>query len=135
MSHGYILDTDTVYFYLKNKETVVEKLKEVIKKENSIGITIITHYEILSGLKFKYSEKYLKSYLNFSQEIHIYPLSEKSIEASSDLYASLRKKGNALDDIDLLIAGIAIETKHILVTGNTSHFKRIKGLKIENWNQ
>lgn len=133
MSQGYVLDTDTLSFYLKNNENVVKKIKQIIEKESSLGITIITHYEILSGLKFKHSEKFLKSYINFSQEINIYPLTEKSIEISSDLYATLRKKGNPLDDMDLLIAGIAIEGKQVLVTGNSSHFARIKGLKIEDW--
>ncbi len=133
MNKGYILDTDTVSFYLKNKESVVEQLKEAIKGECLVGITLITHYEILSGLKLKHSEKYLKSYLNFSKEINIYPLTEKSVELSSEIYASLRKKGNPLDDIDILIAGIAIENKNTLVTGNASHFNRIRGLKLDDW--
>ena len=55
------------------------------------------------------------------------------MELSSEIYASLRKKGNPLDDIDILIAGIAMENKNILVTGNASHFGRIKGLNIEDW--
>jgi tRNA(fMet)-specific endonuclease VapC len=55
------------------------------------------------------------------------------VELSSEIYASLRKKGNPLDDIDILIAGIAIENKNILVTGNATHFGRIKGLNIEDW--
>lgn len=38
-----------------------------------------------------------------------------------------------MDDIDLLIAGIAIENDMILVTNNERHFGRIPGLKIENW--
>jgi tRNA(fMet)-specific endonuclease VapC len=38
-----------------------------------------------------------------------------------------------LDDIDLLIAGVAIENEMIIVSNNVSHFGRIPGLKIENW--
>jgi len=38
-----------------------------------------------------------------------------------------------VDDIDLLIAGIAIENEMILVTNNEKHFRRIPDLKIENW--
>ena len=133
MNKGFVLDTDTVSFYLRKKETVVEQFKKAIQGELLVGITLITHYEILSGLKFKHSEKYLKSYLNFSKELNIYPLTEKSVELSSEIYASLRKKVNPLDYIDILIAGIAIENKNILVTGNATHFGRIKGLNIENW--
>lgn len=35
--------------------------------------------------------------------------------------------------MDTLIAATALEEDLILVTGNTDHFSRIPGLKIENW--
>lgn len=38
-----------------------------------------------------------------------------------------------INDIDLLIAGIAIENEMTLVTNNENHFGRILGLQIENW--
>ena len=52
---------------------------------------------------------------------------------SGDIYSRLRQDGTLIDDIDLLIAGIAIENEMALVTNNENHFKRIPGLKIENW--
>ncbi len=45
----------------------------------------------------------------------------------------LRKKGTPVDDIDLLIAGIAIENNMMVITNNMSHFERIEGLEVENW--
>jgi tRNA(fMet)-specific endonuclease VapC len=35
--------------------------------------------------------------------------------------------------MDLLIASISLANNYILVTNNIKEFKRIKGLKIENW--
>lgn len=87
----------------------------------------------MSGLKFRNSEKYLSSYIEFSSEINILPVTEASVEISSQLYASLRKEGNSLDDMDLLIAGTGLEYNCILATGNQNHFERIRELKIENW--
>ncbi len=135
MKQNYLLDTDTVSFFLKKNPSVAEKVIQAVQNESVIGISIITHYEIMSGLKFKFSEKYLKSYSLFTDSIYIYPLTEQSVQISSDLYANLRKKGKPLDDIDLLIAGTAVENRSILVTGNISHFQRIKGLKMENWKE
>lgn len=40
-----------------------------------------------------------------------------------------------IDDIDLLIAGIAIDNEMTLVTNNENHFNRIPSLKIENWSK
>ncbi|MDP3433898.1 MAG: type II toxin-antitoxin system VapC family toxin, partial [Bacteroidota bacterium] len=58
---------------------------------------------------------------------------EKSVKISAELYSELRQSGNSLDDIDLLIAGVAIENHLIMVTNNENHFGRIPGLKIANW--
>jgi len=45
------------------------------------------------------------------------------------------KSGNAIDDIDFLIAGIAIENDMILVTRNTNHFGRINRLEVQDWSK
>ena len=60
-------------------------------------------------------------------------MTERSAKISAELYSSLRQEGQPLDDIDLLIAGIAIENDMTLVTNNEKHFERIGGLNTENW--
>ena len=70
---------------------------------------------------------------DFAAENIVIPLTEKSVKISAELYSSLRQSGNTLDDIDLLIAGVAIENEMTLVTNNERHFGRIPGMKIENW--
>jgi tRNA(fMet)-specific endonuclease VapC len=52
---------------------------------------------------------------------------------AADIQAYLRKKGTEIGHTDTLIAGIAITSDLQLITNNTNHFKRIKGLKIDNW--
>ncbi len=60
-------------------------------------------------------------------------MTEESARISSELYSSLRQDGKVIDDIDLLIAGIAIENDMVLATNNEKHFDRIPGLEITNW--
>ena len=60
-------------------------------------------------------------------------MTERSAKISAELYSDLRQSGNNVDDIDLLIAGIAIENEMNLVTNNEKHFEKIPGLKIANW--
>lgn len=63
----------------------------------------------------------------------VIPMTENSAKISAELYSTLRQSGNLVDDIDLLIAGIAIDNEMSLLTNNENHFSRIPGLKIENW--
>jgi tRNA(fMet)-specific endonuclease VapC len=63
----------------------------------------------------------------------VLPLTIPSVDLSADIQASLRKKGTEIGHTDTLIAGIAMANGFHLVTNNTEHFKRIKGLSIDNW--
>lgn len=57
----------------------------------------------------------------------------KAAAVCGQLRAELEQKGQPLDLADLEIASIAIAGDFTLVTGNTRHFGRIEGLRVENW--
>lgn len=40
-----------------------------------------------------------------------------------------------IEDADIFIGAISIWYDSILITNNEKHFKRIEGLKIENWSK
>ncbi len=128
-----LIDTDILSMFLKGNTKVKENFKNYLKAYSYINFSIITHYEILSGLKHKDANRQINSFLEFVSINNVLPLTMQSSEKSATIYADLRKKGTPIDDIDLLIAGIAIENNMIIVTNNTSHFERIEGLEIENW--
>ena len=56
-------------------------------------ISIITYYEIVSGLKHRDAQKQLTSFLEFASYNVVLPLIIESTTISGDIYASLRKKG------------------------------------------
>ena len=65
--------------------------------------------------------------------VTVLPFDEASARRFGKLKAELETRGEPLDDLDLEIASIALENNLTLVTNNTDHFKRIKGLELENW--
>ena len=52
---------------------------------------------------------------------------------AADIYDELRRAGKLVEDADILIAATALKHGMVVVTDNTQNFKRIKGLKVENW--
>lgn len=128
-----LIDTDIISFFFRGNEKVKEHFQVYLKNFERINICIITYYEILSGLKYRDSKKLLTSFLKFLDHNNIIPLTQNSVDVSASIYASLRKKGILLDDVDLLIAGISISNDMTLITHNTKHFYRIDNLDIEDW--
>lgn len=133
MTNNALIDTDILSYYFKGDEMVVKNFEAYLEKKTPIEISIITYYEITSGLLAKNALKQLEIFESFVSENFIVPLTERSAKISAESYSSLRQEGQPLDDIDLLIAGIAIENEMTLVTNNEKHFERVAGLNIENW--
>jgi tRNA(fMet)-specific endonuclease VapC len=112
---------------------VVDACNLYCQEYRQLSFSLITYYEILSGLKHRDAQKQLDKFLRFSQLNQIILLSEESVAISAQLYADLRKKGTPVDDIDLLIAGVAMANNLVLVTHNQKHFSKIEGLELEDW--
>jgi len=128
-----LIDTDILSYYLKGDPNVRKNFEKYLEYYDLIEISLITYYEITSGLLAKNAFKQLSIFEEFVSENIIIPLSEKSVRISAEIYSTLRQSGTIIDDIDLLIAGVAIENEMTLVTNNDSHFSRIPGLRINNW--
>lgn len=127
----YLLDTNICIYFIKGKFGLKEKFRSV-KKENRF-ISEITLAELKFGVYNSESPKKNQDALaDFLTGVQIIPIFN-----ALDLYASekarLRKRGEPIDDFDLLIGVSSIANGMILVTNNESHFGRILNIEIENW--
>jgi len=128
-----MLDTDILSEFLRGNPKVIAKVDEHLKKYGFISLSIITYYEILNGLLYKDAKKQLTRFQEFAELNKTIPLTLPMAKAAAIIQADLRKRGIEIGHTDTLIAGIAITSELQLVTNNTEHFKRIKGLDIVNW--
>ncbi|OGC06125.1 twitching motility protein PilT [candidate division KSB1 bacterium RBG_16_48_16] len=130
-----LVDTDILSMYFRGNHTVIANFDNYNREYGKANLSIITYYEIISGLKHRDAKKQLESFLSFSSQNTILLLTEESASVSAEIYANLRKKGQPIDDIDLLIAGIAVSNNMVLTTNNEDDFKRIQNLEIVNWSK
>jgi tRNA(fMet)-specific endonuclease VapC len=128
-----LIDTDILSYYFKGDKIVIGNFEKYLQEFDLIEISLVTYYEIVGGLLAKNALKQLNVFEDFVEGNIIVPMTDRSAKISAELYSSLKQTGQIIDDIDLLIAGIAIENNMTLVTNNQSHFGRIPGLRIENW--
>ena len=128
-----LVDTDILSYFFKGIPSVVAHFDKYSRQFGTINFSILTYYEILSRLKHRDAHRQLETFLAFTAGNTVLSLTQKAVTHAAEHYASLCKSGTPLDDIDLLIAGIALENELVMVTHNIEHFDRIKGLDVENW--
>jgi len=119
--------------FMRGHPAVTDCFAAYVKEHDRLNLSIITIYEALSGLKHRDAKKQTAAFELLVEVSEVWPLTEQSVELSAEVYAALRKKGKVIDDIDLLIAGIAKANEFVLVTNNRKHFDPIEGITVEDW--
>lgn len=128
-----LIDTDTLSLFFRGHPHVISHFQSYVTAYPKINFSIITYYEILSGLKHRDAHRQLATFLHFVADNNLVLLTEQSVNYSAEIYAATRAKGKPIDDIDLLIAGVAIANNWLLITHNRQHFECIDGLEIADW--
>ncbi|MGB2842985.1 MAG: type II toxin-antitoxin system VapC family toxin [Halobacteriota archaeon] len=128
-----LLDTSILIAFLRGEEDVVAKVEEYLEEFDSLSLSIITYYEILRGLKYMGNEKKLRDFEELMDKSEIITLDREIIDRASGIYADLKRRGELIEDADILIAAPCPVKGMILVTDNEEHFRRIENLEVENW--
>ena len=128
-----LLDTNIITAFLKGDPIVVERVQQYTDEHECLTISIISYYEILRGLKALGSKKKLLSFNRFINECEVEELGRSVIEKAADIYVNLKNQGKLVEDADILVAATAMDRKFVVITDNEKHFRRIKGLVVENW--
>ena len=129
----YMLDTDICIYIIKRKPLrVLERLESI--QPDQLSMSAITFAELMNGAKKSQRVEANVSRLNALGEIlEIRSLDRQAAVAYGDVRSSLEKRGEVIGPHDLLIAAHALSLDRILVTNNEREFKRVEGLKVENW--
>ena len=128
----YLLDTDTCVFWLKGNEHIEQKVLAV--GIDNVALSFINVSELFYGAyKSQRVEANLTMVRRLTTQLHVVESDETISEMFGELKATLESAGTIIDDADLYIAACAVVHGLTLVTNNTKHFKRIKGLKLQNW--
>ncbi len=100
---------------------------------DNIYISEITLAELKYGIENSEKPKKNRKVLdNFLTGVNILPIYH-SLDLFAKEKARLLKTGNLIDDFDLLIGVTSVQHNLVMVTNNTKHFERIKGIELEDW--
>jgi tRNA(fMet)-specific endonuclease VapC len=128
----YLLDTNIISDLIRNPQGRAAKRIARVGEDN-ICTSIIVAAELRYGCAKSGSKRLLKAVEDLLGEINVLPFDIPADADYGGIRSELEAAGRPIGGNDLLIAAHASATGATVVTANTDEFKRVRGLKVENW--
>jgi predicted nucleic acid-binding protein len=125
----YLVDTDWLIDALVGIPEAVATLEDLTP--DGLGISIISVGEVYEGAhRGSDPEVRLARYRMFLAPFPVLSLTDPIMERFARTRAALRRQGELIPDLDLLIAATVLDHDLTLLTRNRRHFLRIPGLML-----
>ncbi len=133
MEPRYLLDTNTfIYIRRERPATVMRAFQRL--KPGEAAVSVITLGELLYGVaKSSQREAGVLQLQRIVEFVPVLPLPEAAASVYGTMRAELESRGQIIGNNDLWIASHAKAGGLTLVTNNEREFRRVRGLKVENW--
>ena len=133
MEPRYLLDTKIcIYIRQERPEEVLRRFRKL--RPGEAALSVITYGELFYGAVK--SAQRVAALARLRELIHwlpALPLPEAAAEVYGTARAELGAKGEMIGNNDLWIAAHAVAAGLTLVTNNEKEFRRVRGLKLQNW--
>jgi predicted nucleic acid-binding protein len=126
----YLIDSDILIYFLKGKQEVVQRLSQI--PIDDLYISRINYTELIYGAyNSSKVDQNLKVIEPFLDNFKVLEFTKTSSLIFAKEKVRLKKNGNIIADMDLMIASIAIENNCTLMSNNIKHFDRVHNLELE----
>jgi len=125
----YFIETSAIINFLKNKENAVSYIESL---EGELTSSFVCLAELYEGIYRVQNPKELEKgvLLFFTGLTEVYELDQEIAKNFGQIRAKLKKRGEVIEDIDIMIAATCLAQNLTLVTYNSKHFERVPGLEI-----
>ena len=133
MEPRYLLDTNIcIYIRQRKPEEVLRRFRML--RQGEAVLSVITYGELLYGAsKSVQRAAAVERLQELVTLLPALPLPVAAAEAYGTARAALEAKGEMIGNNDLWIAAQALALDLTLITNNEKEFRRVRGLKIQNW--
>jgi len=125
----YLIDTDICSYAVKGHPAIVLRWRPL--PPDVTCISAVTEAELRFWVRHR--PKIRRELERFLTPLEVVPFASAHAQAHADLRAQLERAGTPIGHFDLLVAAQAVANDLVLVTNNEREFRRVPGLKIENW--
>lgn len=128
----YLLDTNLCIRVLRDRPAGLRERFNLNADALCISTVVLT--ELLHGAaKSARPEHNRQEVERFAAKLETLSFDAAAADHAADIRAALERSGQPIGGYDILIAGQARSRGLIVVTGNLSEFRRVEGLRCEDW--
>jgi len=131
----YLLDTNIVIFTLKDR---LGKAAARLSQESPSAVVIcaVVEAELYhGGAKYGVPDRRRRALDGFLGPFRSLPFDSACVPNYARLRDELERAGQVIGANDMLIAAIALTHDLTIVTHNGAEFKRVSGLRVEDWSE
>ena len=123
----YLLDSSVVVDYTKGKSKAVNAVNIL---EGEVYSSYIVMAELYEGI-IRSENEVEEDIVGFLESLDgIVGVDKATSKQFGIIRAYLKKRGEIIEDMDIMIAATCISNNLILITSNKKHFQRVKGLEV-----
>lgn len=129
----YMLDTDICSYAIRGGHPKLDA-RLARTPADSLCLSVVSRAELLYGVERKGRPPALAALVaDLLRRIASLPWDDEAARHYAEVRAALERKGQPIGNIDLMIAAHARAKDAVLITNNEREFRRVAGLKRENW--
>ncbi len=133
MADAYLLDSCTIIAALRGEPAALLN-RLVTIAPNQLHLSGIVLAELATGAeKSSDRARKRKALAELTDGMVPLPFAAMDAHAYGRIRAALERKGAVIGPLDLLIAAQAVARDLVLVSDNLREFRRVPGLRCENW--
>ena len=130
---SFLLDTNICIYLLNDRRPEALEIARRFVAADCM-LSVMTELELEVGrIKSQRGPRYEVTLARFLASLTVMALTRDDARLAARLRASLETKGTPIGPYDLLIAAQALNRDLTIVTNNETEFRRVPGLKLENW--
>lgn len=128
----YLLDTNVCIRAMRGDPQVTARLRQAVPDD--CGVSMVSVFELFAGVeRCREPESEAIKVMDFLRPLHLLPFDWDSALKTATIRWELEKTGRKIGPYDLQLAGQALALDLTLVSHNLREFRRVGGLKIEDW--
>jgi tRNA(fMet)-specific endonuclease VapC len=127
-----MLDTNVISDLIRNPQGRAAKRIAKVGEDN-ICTSIIVAAELRYGCAKSGSRRLSEAVAELLAEMNVLPFDAPADAEYGEIRSALEAAGKPIGSNDLLIGAHAHAIGATIVTANADEFRRIRGLKVENW--